>query len=85
MGHFRDIFEACEKRLQSVRESLSKDEFGFIKETIKSKKIPSLTLLVKDHKKVDENGDYPCRLIIPATNFTAGFSNVGYRGIKKTS
>ncbi|MFZ9075453.1 MAG: hypothetical protein ACO2Z3_06590, partial [Flavobacteriaceae bacterium] len=36
----------------------------------------------KDHKKKNDDGDYPLRFIIPAINFTAAFPNLGYRGIK---
>ena len=28
------------------------------------------------------DGNYPTRLIVPATNFTAAFPKVGYKGIK---
>ena len=40
-------------------------------------------LLIKDHKEMKADRTYPTRLVVPATNFTAGFSNAGYRGIKK--
>jgi hypothetical protein len=40
-------------------------------------------LLIKDHKKPKSDGNYPTRLIIPATNFTACFPKLGYLGIKK--
>eukprot|EP00957_Ditylum_brightwellii_P046674 3542226-Ditylum_brightwellii.AAC.1 len=36
----------------------------------------------KDHKEREENGDFPTCLVIPATNFTATFSKIGYLGIK---
>ena len=39
--------------------------------------------MIKDHKDLDEEGNYPTRLVVPATNFTAAFPNVGYRGIRK--
>eukprot|EP00957_Ditylum_brightwellii_P052945 4014245-Ditylum_brightwellii.AAC.1 len=45
--------------------------------------IPQPHLLVKDHKDPDANVDFPTRLVIPATNFTAAFSKLGYMGIKK--
>ena len=39
-------------------------------------------LLIKDHKKQNKEGEYPTRLIVAATNFTAAFSKLGYLGIK---
>ena len=42
-----------------------------------------MQLLVKDHKKKDENGDFPTRWVVPAKNFTAGFPHVDQRGIKE--
>jgi hypothetical protein len=38
--------------------------------------------LVKDHKKINSvTGRYPTRLVIPASNFTAGFVKLGKDGI----
>ena len=39
-------------------------------------------MLIKDHKDKDEGGNYPTRLIVPASNFTAAFPKAGYLGIK---
>ena len=47
------------------------------------KAIPTPKLLIKDHKKPNKDGDYPTRIIIPATNFTAGFPKLGFSGIKR--
>ena len=44
--------------------------------------IPSPKLLIKDHKTIKEKGEFPTRLVIPAKNFTATFSKIGYLGIK---
>ena len=60
---------------------LSKHEFEFLEESIDTKAIPTPKLLIKDHKKMI-NGHYPTRLVIPATNFTATFSKLGYLGLK---
>lgn len=43
--------------------------------------IPVPKLLIKDHKKKKE-GNFPTQLIIPATNFISGFTNLGCKGIK---
>ena len=50
---------------------------------METKSIPTPTLLIKDHKPLEKDGTFPRRIIIPATNFTAGFPKVGYQGIQK--
>jgi hypothetical protein len=39
--------------------------------------------LIKYHKEINDDRNYPTRLVVPATNFTAAFSKLGYIGIKK--
>ena len=34
------------------------------------------------HKKINEKGEFPTRLVTPTEKFTATFSNIGYLGIK---
>ena len=76
-----EVEKAAWKYLNRLSNKLSKSEYNAIKQSIKSKAIPSPQLLVKDHKpKV--NGEYETRLVIPATNFTAAFPKAGYLGIK---
>jgi hypothetical protein len=63
---------------------LSEDEYPFVKESINSKAIPAPKLLIKDHKEINDDGNYPMRLlVVPATNFTSAVSKLGYIGIKK--
>eukprot|EP00957_Ditylum_brightwellii_P092527 7046439-Ditylum_brightwellii.AAC.2 len=69
--------------LKQIKFLISKKEKEFIKEALFLKVIPQPQLLVKDHKDPDEKGNFPTRLVIPATNFTASFSKSGYIGIKK--
>ena len=45
--------------------------------------IPSLKILIKNHKTINKKGEFPTRLVIPATNFTATYSKIGYLGIKR--
>ena len=44
----------------------------------------SLKILIKDHKRINKKGEYPTRLVIPATKFTATFYKIGYLGIKRS-
>ena len=69
--------------LKQINFLLSEKEIEFIEEALFLKAIPQPQLLVKDHKDPDEEGKFPTRLVIPATNFTAAFSKLGYMGIKK--
>ena len=54
-----------------------------ITKLLATRAIPSPKLLIKNHKAINENGEFPTRLVIPGTNFTATFSNIGYLGIKR--
>jgi hypothetical protein len=76
--------EQAEELLEDIDRLCSKGERDFIQESLKSKAIPSPKLLIKDHKKKDKWGNFPTRLVIPATNFTSAFPKLGsYMGIKK--
>eukprot|EP00957_Ditylum_brightwellii_P152704 11623952-Ditylum_brightwellii.AAC.1 len=55
---------------------------GFLWKGIASKAMPQPQLLIKDHKELELDGEYPTRLVIPATNFTLTFSKVGYMAIQ---
>ena len=66
----------------SSEELINDNEYNFLKETIDSKAIPMPKLLIKDHKNPDKDGDFPTRIVIPATNFTAGFPKLGFTGIR---
>ena len=54
-----------------------------MRQLLATRAIPSAKLLIKDHKTINEKGEFPTRLVIPATNFTATFSKIGYLGIKR--
>jgi len=75
----------AKKLLEDIgeRDILSTNEFSYIKSTITKKAVPTVKLLIKDHKKKNvETGRYPSRLVVPAANFTAAFPHVGQRGLK---
>ena len=65
------------------KEILNEKEAKYALESIQSRAVPVPKLLIKDHKDKDENGNYPTRLVVPATNFTAAIPNLGYRGIRQ--
>ena len=79
----RESFEKARELLDEVGFQLSKIEARHINESLKTKSIPTPKLLIKDHKKPNKNGEFPKRLVITATNFTATFAKVGYLGLKE--
>lgn len=71
-----EIQDQCFERLEELEGIISEHEFWFLKEKIKSKAIPQPKILIKDHKMKDGNGDFPTRLVVPATNFTLASLNL---------
>ena len=61
---------------------LSVQEEIFVRISLAMRAILSPKLLIKHHKKINEKGESPNRLVIPTTKFTATFSKIGYLGIK---
>ena len=59
------------------KEITSENEFNYIKSTINAKKIPTVLLLVKDHKTVPPGTNFPTQLVVPAKTFTAVFPLFG--------
>jgi hypothetical protein len=69
--------------METLERKMSEDEYFFMKESINSKAIPAPNLLIKCRKEINDDGNYPTRLVVPATNFTLAFSKLGNIGIKK--
>jgi hypothetical protein len=76
------IHEEGNELLLKFGNTLSEKEMGFVEEMLDSRAVPTPKLLIKDHKPMNEKGEYVTRLIVPATNFAAAFPKVGYLGIK---
>ena len=77
-----EVHKQALQLLESKRDIMSPKEENYLRRSINSKAIPTPKLLIKDHKKPNEQGHYPTRLVIPADNFTAGIANMGYQAIK---
>jgi hypothetical protein len=77
-----EIYDSCFDKLNKLQEIASEKELMFLDEKIRSKAIPQPKILIKDHKGPDQEGNFPTRLVVPPTNFTAGFPKLGYMGIK---
>ena len=76
------LFEDANKFLENVKMELSVQEEKFVRQSLATQSILSPKLLIKDHKTINEKGELPTRLVIPATKFTTTFSRIGYLGIK---
>ena len=81
--HLTKVIAEAKEKLETVADLLSPNEYNYIKSTINKHNIPTVQLLVKDHKSRKVDGNHPSRLVIPAKNFTAGFPHVGQHGIRK--
>jgi hypothetical protein len=77
-----EIYDSCFDKLNELQEIASEKELTFLDKKIRSKVIPQPKILIKDHKGPDQEGNFPTRLVVLATNFTAGFPKLGYMGIK---
>ena len=62
---------------------LSDKEEKFVRQLLATRAIPFPKLLIKYHKTINKKRELKTRLVIPATNFTAKFSMIGYLGIKQ--
>ena len=78
-----ELYENANLLLENVKLDLSVKEEDFVRQSLATRAILSPKLLIKYHKAINKNGEFPTRLVIPATNFTATFSKIGYLGIKR--
>ena len=62
------ICEDAKVLVDAIGFKMSKNEVGHINESLKTKAIPTLKVLIKDHNKLTSMGEFPIRLVIPATN-----------------
>ena len=81
-GRVVEICEDAKELVDAIGLKMYKNEVGHINESLRTKSIPTPKLLIKDHKKLRGMGEFPTRLVIPATNFSATFAKVGYLGLK---
>ena len=72
------MFEEAKRLILKMKMDLS----VHTRKLIATREIPSPKLLIKDHNTINEKGEFPTRLVVPATNCTATFSKIDYIGIK---
>ena len=78
-----EIYKKLLTLLEKMQRLIDKNEYLFILEKLLTQGIPTPLLLIKNHKRKDNKGNFPTRIVVPATNFMAGFAKLGYLGIKK--
>ena len=79
-----EIYDKAIKLLDKLDPVLDKGEAEYTRAWVKQRRIPTPRLLSKDHKPAQYDGEYPTRMLNPATSFTQCFGNVGYRAVKAT-
>ena len=67
---------------QGVHFPISDTELNAITHCLSKRSVPTPFLLLKDHKPASATGQYPTRLVLPATGFNSMFAKVGYKAIK---
>jgi hypothetical protein len=70
--------------VDKIEDYCSDGEANFLKSWVKTKKIPSVRLSIKDHKPLQPNGCHPTRLIVSAHNFTQCLSKLASKSIECT-
>ena len=75
-AHPIEVFTKCNELLEENTYLMMEGESSYLEGQINSKSIPSLRLLLKDHKDKGPNGRYPTRFIVSSKNFTQGFSKL---------
>jgi hypothetical protein len=78
------IYQYTNAIIDDIEHFCSDGEIDFLQSWIKTRKIPSVRLSVKDHKPVGANGRHPTRLIVLANNFTQCLSKFASKSIKKS-
>ena len=60
LDHLKEVHAKAYELPESIKNILDENEFKYIKSTITKQAIPTVQLLIKDHKKVNKTtGDYP--------------------------
>ena len=73
----RANYHSTKDMLEEMEGVLSDNKLDVLNEMIELSVIPTPKLLIKEYKKPNQNEEYPTRLVVPATNFTPGFSKGG--------
>ena len=79
-----EIYKDTEALIKEVETFRSYGESDFLRRRVKTRKIPSLCLSIKDHHPPQANGCYKTRLIVSAHNFTQCLSKLASKSIKST-
>ncbi len=78
------IYKDTNALVVDIKDLCSDGEAEFLQSWIKTRKIPSVWLSIKDHIPVQVNGCHPTCLIISARNFTQCLSKLALKSIEHT-
>jgi len=79
-----EIYKNTTALVEDIDHLCSDGESNFLHSWLKTRKIPSLRLSVKDHQPIQTNGRYKTRLIVSAHNFTQCLSKLASKSIEST-
>jgi hypothetical protein len=75
------IYRDTNALVDDIEDLCSDREMEFFQSWIKTRKIPSIRLSIKDHEPVKANKSHPTRLIVSAYNFTQCLSKLASKSI----
>jgi hypothetical protein len=78
------IYKDTNALVDDSEDLCSDGEMEFLRSWIKTRKMPSVWLSIKDHKPVQANRRHPTRLIVSAHNFTQCLSKLASKSIECT-
>ena len=79
------LLEEANKLIEKSKMDLSIKEEPFVRQSLATLAVPSLKLLTKYHKTINDKGGFPTILVLPETNFNTTFYKLGYLGRKRMS
>jgi hypothetical protein len=79
-----EIYKDTTALIDEIDNLCSDGESAFLQSWLKTRKIPSLRLSIKDHQPPQTNGRYKTRLIVSAHNFTQCLSKLASKSIEST-
>ncbi len=78
------IYKDTNALVDDIKDLCFDGETEFLRSWIKTRKIPSVRLSIKDHKPVQANGCHPTCPIVSAHNFTQCLSKSASKSIERT-
>ena len=82
MKYLKEVHKWALALWNKYNQLMSVGESAYLENFINARDVPVPRLIIKDHKKKKANGQYPLRLLIPATKFTQYVAKLGFDVVK---